>query len=67
MQSRKMAARLQAVNGAVEEGAPILLRTSLNSGHGRGTALDESIAQQVDVHSFLFDQLGVETAEEETE
>ncbi len=59
MQSRKMTGLLQQV---IEpgKGGPILLRTSLNSGHGRGTALDEQIAQQVDVHAFLFDQLGIE-------
>lgn len=59
MQSRKMAARLQrAIDSG--KGGPILLRTSLDSGHGAGTALDEQIAQQVDVHAFLFRHLGID-------
>lgn len=53
MQSRKMTARLQSV------GANVLLRTSSNSGHGSGTALNERIEQAVDVYAFLCDQLGV--------
>jgi prolyl oligopeptidase len=56
MQSRKMVARLQAVAGGK---ADILLRTSGTSGHGMGTALDEAIAQSVDVFGFLFHELGV--------
>jgi len=56
MQSRKMIARLQAANAS---GHPILLRASSTSGHGIGTALSEAIAQQTDVFSFLFDQLGM--------
>ncbi len=56
MQSRKMTARLQAATGS---SAPILLRTSGSSGHGIGTALDETLAQETDVWSFLFWQLGV--------
>ena len=59
MQSRKMAARLQHAI-SLGKGGPILLRTSLDSGHGGGTALDEQIAQQVDVHAFLFHHLGVD-------
>lgn len=54
--SRKMVARMQAANSSPH---PILLRTS-SSGHGQGTALSESIAQQADVYAFLYDQLGVE-------
>lgn len=54
MQSRKMTARLQAV------GAKALLRTSGNSGHGGGTPLTERIEQAVDVHAFLFHELGVD-------
>jgi len=56
MQSRKMTARLQAANAA---GTPILLRTSANAGHGADNSLTEQIEQAVDVHAFLFDQLGV--------
>ena len=58
MQSRKMTARLQTATRGSE--IPILLRTSLDSGHGSGTPLDESIAQQVDVHAFLIDFLGID-------
>jgi prolyl oligopeptidase len=57
--SRKMVARLQAANGSQ---FPILLRTSSSSGHGIGSALSEIIAEQADVYSFLFDQLGVNYA-----
>ena len=54
MQSRKMAARLQAA------GATCLLRTSANSGHGFGSSLGERIEQAVDVDAFLFSELGVD-------
>ncbi len=56
MQSRKMTARLQA---ATASAAPILLRTSANSGHGGDTALSERIEQTVDTYAFLFHQLGM--------
>ena len=56
MNSRKMTARLQA---ATRSNRPILLRTSSGSGHGFGTGLDERVAQDADVFSFLFDQLGI--------
>ena len=52
--SRKMTARLQA---ATSSGRPVLLRTSASAGHGMGTALNERIAEDTDVYSFLFDQL----------
>lgn len=58
--SRKMTARLQA---ATKSKQPVLLRTSSKSGHGIGTALNERIAQAVDVYSFLLEQLGVEYSE----
>jgi prolyl oligopeptidase len=54
--SRKMVARLQAANGTK---TPILLRTSGNTGHGRGTPLDARIEEQVDLWGFLFWQLGM--------
>ncbi|MEM8608577.1 MAG: prolyl oligopeptidase family serine peptidase [Myxococcota bacterium] len=60
MQSRKMTARLQEATGS---DAPILLRTSADSGHGGDTDLDERIEQYVDVFSFLSDQLGVAPAD----
>jgi len=54
--SRKMTARLQASGTK----GPVLLRTSSSTGHGIGTALSETIAQQADVFAFLLDQLGIE-------
>ena len=56
MNSRKMTARLQA---ATRSNRPIFLRTSSTSGHGFGTPLNERVAQDADVFSFLFDQLGM--------
>ncbi len=56
MNSRKMAARLQAATGS---GQPVLLRTSSGSGHGIGSGLSERIAQGADVDAFLFQQLGM--------
>jgi prolyl oligopeptidase len=53
MQSRKMAARLQAANSLA------LLRTSAGAGHGGTHSLDERTAQTVDAYSFLFHHLGV--------
>jgi prolyl oligopeptidase len=58
--SRKMTARLQA---ATSSGLPVLLRTSANTGHGMGTALNERIAEDTDVYAFLFDQLGMQYRE----
>lgn len=59
MQSRKFTAALQAASSS---GLPILLRTSANSGHGIGSALNERIAEQTDMLTFLFDQLGMTLA-----
>lgn len=56
MQSRKMTGRLQA---ATSSEAPVLLRTSSNTGHGGGTPLSARVEQTVDAYAFLFDQLGV--------
>jgi prolyl oligopeptidase len=56
LQSRKMAARLQA---ATSSGQPIYLRTSADSGHGHGSALSVRIDQSADYLAFLFDQLGM--------
>ena len=58
-QSRKMAARLQA---ATASDRPILFRSTASAGHGIGTALKVRIAEQADVLSFLFDQLGIDGA-----
>jgi prolyl oligopeptidase len=51
--SRKMAALLQAGTASDK---PILLRINA-SGHGFGTALDEIIAEDADVYTFLYSQL----------
>lgn len=60
MQSRKMAARLQrAVSGSGGGGGPVLLRTSMDSGHGMGTPLSERVAQTADAYAFVCWQLGV--------
>jgi prolyl oligopeptidase len=56
MQSRKMAARLQA---ATTSGLPVYLETRSDAGHGIGTPLDVRIDQQADASAFLFDQLGM--------
>jgi prolyl oligopeptidase len=57
--SRKMTARLQA---ATSSDRPILLRTTANAGHGMGSSLKVRVAEQADIYSFLFSELGVETA-----
>ena len=56
-QSRKMAARLQAATGSDH---PILFRSSAAAGHGMGSSLKERLAEQADILSFLFDQLGID-------
>jgi len=56
MQSRKMAAALQAANTS---GQPILLRTNRETGHGGGTPLAARIDETVDIDAFLLDRLGV--------
>jgi prolyl oligopeptidase len=57
MHSRKFTAVLQA---ATSSGLPILLRTNMHAGHGIGSSLNDRIAEQTDMLSFLFDQLGME-------
>lgn len=56
MQSRKMAARLQAASSS---GEPVLLRTSAGTGHGGDSGLNQRIAEQVDVMTFMLDELRV--------
>jgi prolyl oligopeptidase len=58
--SRKFAARLQAANAG---GGPILLRTSLDTGHGGGTPVDAQIDELVDEMGFYFRYLGVTVPE----
>jgi prolyl oligopeptidase len=54
--SRKFTARLQAASSSK---APVLLRTSSNTGHGIDSSLDEQIEEGADVWAFLFTQLGL--------
>ena len=54
--SRKMAARLQA---AASPGRPILLRISMDTGHGIGTALKTRVEENADIYAFLMAQLGM--------
>jgi len=53
MQSRKMAARLQA-SGTRQ---PVLLRTSSTAGHGIGSSIDERVALWTDIDGFLLKEL----------
>ena len=55
--SRKMAARLQA---ATSSARPVLLRMSMDTGHGIGTPLATRIEQDADMYAFLMDQLGMQ-------
>jgi prolyl oligopeptidase len=54
--SRKFTARLQAASSSE---APVLLRTSSNTGHGIDSSLDEQLEEGADVWAFLFTQLGL--------
>ena len=54
--SRKMTARLQE---ATTSSAPILLRTSANTGHGIGSPLAAQVDETTDAFAFLFQELGV--------
>ncbi len=54
--SRKFAARLQAANPA---GRPVLLRISMDTGHGMGTSLDKRVEEDADGLAFLMSQLGM--------
>jgi len=56
MNSRKMAARLQA---ATTSGLPVYLVTTGAAGHGQGSPLSVQIDQTTDYLAFLFDQLGM--------
>jgi prolyl oligopeptidase len=52
--AKKMTARLQA---ATRSGRPVLLR--LEAGGHLGGSLDQAIDETTDIHTFLFDQLGM--------
>jgi prolyl oligopeptidase len=56
MHARKMAALLQAQSGS---GAPVLLRTETEAGHGVGKPRSKQLDEGVDIWSFLAWQLGV--------
>jgi prolyl oligopeptidase len=56
MNSRKMAARLQARTSSKR---PILLQITSDSGHGIGDSLTAAIDRAADVYAFLFEQLGM--------
>ena len=62
MQSRKMAARLQA---AQHGDGMVLLRTSAADGHGINTTFSEEIEQQADMLAFEFHELGATYPAEE--
>ncbi|MFP2924447.1 prolyl oligopeptidase family serine peptidase [Pyxidicoccus sp. 3LG] len=54
--SRKMVARMQE---ATTSKRPILLRANAETGHGAGTPLNARIEEEVDVYSFVFNELGM--------
>jgi len=54
MQSRKMAARLQATGTK----QPVLLRTSSTAGHGIGSSVDENVSLWTDIDAFLWHEIG---------
>lgn len=56
----KMTARLQELN---EGDRPIVCKTNRDTGHGLGKPTWMIVEEQLDVWSFLFDQLGVEHVE----
>jgi prolyl oligopeptidase len=56
LHARKMAARLQA---ATASDRPILLRLETKAGHGAGKPRGKVLEEQVDIWSFLFDQLDI--------
>ena len=59
LHSRKMTAALQA---ATTSDHPILLRMTASAGHGMGSSLRDRVAEQADIYSFLFKELGVDTS-----
>ena len=58
MHARKMVARLQAASSS---GLPILLRMETEAGHGAGKPVSKVIDASIDLWSFLFWQLGLES------
>ena len=71
--AKKFAARLQEASavtsgGAVDvaRGGPVLLRVETRAGHGAGKPIEKQIAEQADVHAFLFIHLTGTSASEQT-
>jgi prolyl oligopeptidase len=60
MHARKMAARLQAAQAA--EDRPILLRVETRAGHGAGKPLSKQLEEQLDIWTFLFREMGMESS-----
>jgi prolyl oligopeptidase len=58
MHAMKMAAKVQENQTGK---SPILLIVRKHSGHGGGTTLSENIGEDVDMWSFMMDQLGIRT------
>jgi len=58
LHARKMAARLQAAQGAADR--PVLLLYDTKSGHSGGRPKSKQIEEGTDILSYLFWQLGVE-------
>jgi len=56
MHSRKMIARLQAANASH---APLLLRTSGNTGHGSGKPTSAYVEELTDMYSFIMKSLDI--------
>ncbi len=56
MHSRKMIAHLQAANSS---GAPLLLRTSANTGHGSGTPTSARVEEITDTYAFIMKSLAI--------
>lgn len=57
MHARKMAARMQAAQGAADR--PILLRVESRAGHGQGKPVSKLVDETADELSFMFHELGV--------
>ncbi len=59
LHARKMAALLQAQQGASPVERPVLLRVETQAGHGQGKPIAKLVEEQTDIWSFICNQLGV--------
>jgi len=59
LHARKMAARMQAMQGGAQDGNPVLLWVDRDAGHGQGKPLAARIRDQVDQWSFLMWRTGL--------